>query len=337
MINFKPALMNKSLEGGLDIYPVLHVASGVHQGAAIKLDSPICRIGTSEDSDVVLSDDNIECEHLILRFYSRKVAVEAIGSDVTVGMKHLPKGTGLKTDYPVAINFSGVSLQLLHPDVFSRRGQVVEAACLKPLSPNGSLSSSWLARLQRGKGLTTLCCVFFLVIGGYQLIRAGEAGAYITQPLISKEVSMAHETVTAEDDLPLYDNVPAFTPAVELRGKIAESGLNGLEVKEFSSHLEVSGEYLPELYGAWQEIQIWFDKEYGSHQFLVSSAVPRNDPGRPVFRLQGVWLGDAPYVINSKGERLYPGAYLDGGWSLDEIHNDQIVLSRNGSEFILTL
>lgn len=387
----------------LSNYPALRVTSGLHQGARMQIELPVCRIGSSTGSDVVLSDDGIACEHLMLRFYSRMVAVEAVGGDVTVGKKHLAKGTGWRTEYPVIISFSGVCLELSRPDysappvlrwletAFNRSRRLVHQALSMPYtilssmgkssmgkkgktpffpvstggdalsssSPpssssgffsagvrsggkRGLISSSlnddrdvgWLNHLRRGGALTALFVVFLLVVGGYQFIRADEAGANVAQVLMTMRESDAE---VAGSSLSLAEEVEVPTPAEALRQRLTEAGLDRLEVREASNHLEVSGEYLPGLYGEWQAIQMWFDENYGNHQVLISSATPANDPARPILRLQAVWFGENPYVINVNGDRLYPGASLEDGWRLAEILSNQIVLRRNDSEFVLTL
>ncbi|QHC49091.1 hypothetical protein EKK97_04940 [Billgrantia tianxiuensis] len=93
----------------------------------------------------------------------------------------------------------------------------------------------------------------------------------------------------------------------------------------------------PERYEEWRDVQHWFDQHYGSRQLLISEARPRLSVDSPALQFQAVWFGDNPYVVDARGERLYPGAPLQEGWVLAEIAEGRVTVRRDGTEFSLTL
>ncbi|WP_442777753.1 SctD/MshK family protein, partial [Pseudomonas syringae pv. coryli] len=54
-------------------------------------------------------------------------------------------------------------------------------------------------------------------------------------------------------------------------------------------------------------------------------------------RLQAVWFGRNPYVIDEHGKRVYPGAMLADDWTLESIEGDQVRLVRGQERFAFTL
>ncbi|WP_236551377.1 SctD/MshK family protein [Billgrantia tianxiuensis] len=70
---------------------------------------------------------------------------------------------------------------------------------------------------------------------------------------------------------------------------------------------------------------------------MISEARPRLSVDSPALQFQAVWFGDNPYVVDARGERLYPGAPLQEGWVLAEIAEGRVTVRRDGTEFSLTL
>ncbi|QEM82566.1 FHA domain-containing protein [Halomonas binhaiensis] len=100
-----------------DVYSTLEVTDGFHLGVTIPIEQPVCRIGSSAQADVMLSDTGVSAEHVTLRFHARMVAIEATGGDVSVGGKLLTQGTGWRTSLPVNFEIGGAKLQLSQPEL----------------------------------------------------------------------------------------------------------------------------------------------------------------------------------------------------------------------------
>ena len=384
------------------VFSTLGVTGGLHRGVVISLEQSICRIGSSQQADVILSDAGIAAEHVTLRFHARMVAIEAQGSDVEVDGKCVKQGTGWRTNLPVTIVFGDVRLQLSQPalagppvlqfiqkssagalQVVRESGSSVVQSIRKAGSPaleslreasspvvrsirkttspafqsvrKFSLSvfqaigkrmpeipEPLRARLNRRTTIIALWATTFATVsmaGVYPFINADKAGANISSGAnISAEALRSTAILNpqaAEAALALAASIT--TPGEALLQQLSQAGFDGLHVQDSGSHLIVSGEFDPDRYGDWTDVQRWFDRHYGSSHVLISNAQPSLAADKPAFEFRAVWLGDNPYVIGSSGKRLYPGAALRGGWVLSEISDNRVMLRRGDDEFSLTL
>lgn len=381
-----------------EVFSTLEVMSGFHRGVVVPLEQPVCRIGSSPQSDVILSDDDITAEHVTLRFHARMVAIEAVGGDVEVGGKCLKQGTGWRTNLPVTIAIGDVQLQLSQPvlslppaiqliqesitpviqsirrsaptllqslrqsvsPVFQRCARYlapVFQSCSERLAPASLFIHKQIARIpipeawrerfrrlrlrhgedtrirmKRSAAVTALCTTVVLV-GAYQFIGANKAGASISASALHSTALLHPEAAEAALMLAMSND----SPAEALKQQLVQAGLDSLQVEDAGNHLVVSGEFAPDRYNDWQNVQRWFDQRYGSRQVLISNARPGLVPETPEFHFQAVWFGENPYVIDARGERLYPGASLPEGWVLSDIKDNRVTLRRGDDQFSLTL
>ncbi|MFC3282187.1 SctD/MshK family protein [Litchfieldella rifensis] len=381
-----------------EVFSTLEVMSGFHRGVVVPLEQPVCRIGSSPQSDVMLSDDDITAEHVTLRFHARMVAIEAVGGDVEVGGKYLKQGTGWRTNLPVTITIGNVRLQLSQPvlslppviqliqesvtpivqsarqsapallqsvrksvsPAFQRCRRHLAPAlgfCSERLAPVSlfihkqiakiPISEAWRERFRRlcrrhsedtrirmkRSAAVTVLCTTVVLIGAYQFVGANKAGASISASALHSTALLHPEAAEAALMLTMSDD----TPAEALKQQLAQAGLDNLHVEDAGNHLVVSGEFAPNRYNDWQSVQRWFDQRYGSSQVLISNARPGLTPEKPEFQFQAVWFGENPYVIDARGERLYPGASLPEGWVLSDIKDNRVTLRRGDDRFSLTL
>lgn len=374
------------------VFSTLGVIGGLHRGVVIALEQPVCRIGSSPQADVMLSDGGIAAEHVTLRFHARMVAIEAQGGDIEVGDRCVTQGTGWRTNLPTTIAFGDVRLQLSQPALAGppvlqsiqktgvgalQSARNTGFSLLQSIRKTGSpaleslretsspifrsiqkfcspvtrsvrkfsapmlqaigkrmpeLPESVRSRLNRRTAVTALGATMFATMsmaGVYPFISTGNSGA--TGPTDALRSSANSQVAGAT----LAASIT--TPGEALRQQLSQAGLDGLQVRDSGSHLMVSGEFAPERYADWTDVQRWFDRHYGSSHVLISSAQPSLAADKPAFEFRAVWLGDNPYVIGPSGKRLYPGAALREGWVLSEISDNGVMLRRGDDEFTLTL
>ncbi|MGP9567953.1 SctD/MshK family protein [Halomonas sp. AOP5-B2-8] len=324
------------------VYSTIQVTGGVHQGVAVSLEQAVCRIGAAEPADVMLCDEGVAAEHVILRFHARMVAIEAVGGEVIIGGETLAQGTGRRIDLPTTLAMGDARLRLSRPETslppaLRSAYEAVESALrtTRDSLPHKLLSrrrhSSGGERVGRGAVLTALCTIIGIA-GVYQLVGVDEAGANISAEALHSTATLYPQAVEAALTSDQHE-----TPAEALERRLKQADLDGLQVSDAGNHLVVSGEFAPERHEDWQEVQRWFDQRYGSSQVLVSNAKLSLIADQPTFRFQAVWLGDNPYVIGAKGERLYTGASLPEGWVLAAIGDERVTLRRGDEQFFLTL
>ncbi|WP_110643660.1 FHA domain-containing protein [Salinicola sp. CPA57] len=314
--------VTSSLASAREIVTTLTVTAGLHRGAAVDLTDTVCRIGSQDTADVLLSDAGIAPEHLVLRFHGRQMAVEAVGGDIVINGRTVTQGTGLRSELPAELCCGGVTLTLSRP----------EAPAIMPTLPRlPPLSPRWRTSLNRGATMLALVATLG-VLAVYEFIDVNQAGANIGgYPLRAKLDPQVLEGVSQM----VADARPGQAEA--LRQHLADAGLASLSVTDHGAYLSVSGDYAANQVDAWHQTQRWFDQHFGSHQVLLNTARPRVAPARPDLKLQAVWLGTNPYVIDNRGKRLYPGAALASGWVISAIQPEQVLLRRGDDQFALTL
>ena len=286
--------------------PLLTVTQGLHQGGRIRLDGTVYTVGSTAEADFILNDPGIAPRHLVLRLEGDRVAVEALGGDVRVddgrGRSTLvPAGSGYRAELPLGLTLGEARLS-----VQPARPVPVQAA------PQRLGRVQWLIAL----GLMGLCAVAFAM----------------------RDESPRSRVATAAAAMPATPVAPSPATALAwLQAEAHNAGLTSVAFSQAGGQLVASGHTDPSQQARWDALRQGFDARYGRHVMLKSTVLSRAEVARPRVHFQAVWFGAQPYVINEGGKRLYPGASVGDGWSLDRIEEDQVVLARGDERFTLTL
>jgi Inner membrane component of T3SS, cytoplasmic domain/Inner membrane component of T3SS, periplasmic domain len=122
----------------------------------------------------------------------------------------------------------------------------------------------------------------------------------------------------------------------KLTERLNVSGLTGLRVTTGAGQIVVTGSITKQQTDAWTEAQQWFDATYRGRLVLVANVTPTDaKKPMPVVNVQAVWFGERPYIITAEGNRYYKGAYLDNGWTIKDIADGRILLSKDGETLAL--
>ncbi len=70
---------------------------------------------------------------------------------------------------------------------------------------------------------------------------------------------------------------------------------------------------------------------------IASSPSPSADPMKPSFRVSGVSGGALKFVTLSTGEKVFAGGRLPGGFVLETVQYDKLVLTKNGKRVVYPL
>lgn len=70
---------------------------------------------------------------------------------------------------------------------------------------------------------------------------------------------------------------------------------------------------------------------------IAATPKPSSDPMKPGFRVSGVSGGALKFVTLSTGEKVFAGGRLPGGFVLETVQYDKLVLSKNGKRVIYPL
>ena len=291
--------------------PRLDVIAGLHRGVSLALDESVYSIGSGAGAGLMLRDAGVALQHLTLRFSARHVGIEAIGGDVRViraGRETtVAHGHGYRGRLPVDIRIGEATLRLELPQRGGLAGNPV-----------------WYGKAQWAIALLFM----FLCAGALAVLRDGPA-----------QVPESLQRLTiAEDQLKPAPKAASLQLArADLAGQAKTAGLKNLTFEVDAGQLRASGTLEPGQQQGWLALQQYFDGRYGRQYVLRGDVHVRESAARPRVNFQAVWFGENPYVINASGARLYPGAPLEGGWKLERIEDDQVILALGDERFALTL
>jgi hypothetical protein len=282
---------------------VLDILAGLHQGVTLGLDRDLYTVGRTSSADVVLHDDAIADLHVRLRLYPHAVAIEALGGDVTVIDVQqrtfiVRRGHGHRAALPVQLQIGGARLAL--------RATVPRRTARTWGAPQHAL--------------------------GAALLLAGGAVFAFHQEAIPDFSTNLPPTAAAAKVMPTVKQARGW-----LDQQLAQAGLGGITTTGGDHQIRVAGTYPAEHKAQWAAVQQGFDSRYGEYLVLHGTVAPASVPQPPRVRFQAVWFGNAPYVIDGSGRRLFPGAAVEDRWVINAIENGQVILARGDERFTFTL
>ena len=121
----------------------------------------------------------------------------------------------------------------------------------------------------------------------------------------------------------------------KLTERLNASGLTGLRITTGAGQVVVTGSITKQQTDAWTETQKWFDAAYRGVVLVANVAPTDAKKPMPVVNVQAVWFGEHPYIITAEGNRYYKGASLDNGWTIKDIADGRILLSKDGETLAL--
>jgi hypothetical protein len=307
-------------------HAVLQVMEGVHEGVSMPLVKSAYSIGCKPGVDIMLADSGIAPEHGIVRLHGSAVLVEAAGGEIGVGKRCIPHGHGCRVTLPVELKFG---------------------TAIVKIARNRSDGSPWRSRrmVYRGAAIAGIGFAMLVPLSGFDtdaaitrlsLVVPSDA---IVSPfqLVQGSVGLPSGTFTvASTGSAAAPGVDPNVIAEALATKLREAGLGHLVTKMEGIRTVVSGVISHEQVSAWSEVQRWFDRTYGAHFILASAVEARAPSGNPRFDLQAISYSETPYVITGDGQRRYPGAILDQGWVIKDIHAGRLTLVKDGKELALS-
>ncbi|RWM11451.1 MAG: hypothetical protein EOR71_02010 [Mesorhizobium sp.] len=308
-----PGIALGSASGSCVALSVIH---GFHAGAELSLAEPLYTVGSSTESDIVLTDAGIAPIHVRLRRKGSQIEIEAVGGDVTLATgETLREGQGSRCRLPVGIAVGEARILLTDP----RRTPDRRSVSHRPFLAAGAAVFAVFAVSIAANGFSFAKPDVASVPGGEmtRVAFAGDAGQDVMDDSSSEEMQNAAE---AEN---------------QLKQRLEQSGISTLTVERSPGRLVVSGLIPDDKNGAWTETQSWFDQAYGARTPLVSNVMIGNAEQAPRLTLQAIWYGTRPYVIAADGARYHEGAFTNDGWTIKHIGETELVLTKGGATVAL--
>ena len=345
---------------------VLESTAGFHRGVRLELEPGDVRIGSTPGADIVLRDAGIAAEHAILRVGRRSIDLHAIGGEVRVGEEIIANGYGCALQAPIDLTIGEAQLRIsiernqapaptpAEPGNAPARPRISVAimiagalllgvpalgmAAMRPAAKANDLTS--VARTAEASGNETLS----LPAASKLMADLPAADRKFIEHCLSTRPGISVRDAIAElngcGDRPTPPNPGPALNAEDAVRKFAEhldaSGLSGLRVNAGGGQVVVTGSIMKQQTGAWTGAQQWFDAAYRGRLVLVAN-VTLTDAKKPtpVVNVQAVWFGERPYIITAEGNRYYKGAFLDNGWTIKDIADGRILLTKDGETMAL--
>lgn len=299
--------------------PVIEVTEGFHSGALVALDQLVnesgrVTVGSGLACDISLGDREVVDLHYRFSIHGNRASVEAVGADVNVNHTTVTKGTGYRCRLPIEISAGGSTVRVGYPGKLASSTKV----------------SKRLLKITPLMALALVLVSVFLV----PLVGVSEANQ-VARPLVEPAGVTLHEdaenpttpvAVTAEPDVKSL-----------LEEQLSNASLSHLSVSGQNSLIRVEGRIYPAEQRQWQQVREWFDQDFSMSHTLQEDITVLPDMPKPDLQIKALWLGDDPHIVSRDGSRIFPGDELKGGWVLDDITPEQVVLSRRGERYRLTL
>ena len=119
--------------------------------------------------------------------------------------------------------------------------------------------------------------------------------------------------------------------AAWLKTQLSDAGLDNLELGKQASAIVVRGEIAAGSLASWQQIEQEFKERYLGLPKLEFSAQRIE---KTIQEIKGVSLGAVPYITTTGGKRVITGGKLAGGYLIESIGPDRVVLSKAGKAMI---
>jgi type III secretion protein D len=291
----------------------LRVAAGPNRSAVALLSQGQHRIGSAIQSDIVLADAMVAPHHLTLEINNgstlRELRVSAVGGSVDLdeGATIEPGATRLLTLPAIlSIGESRIELISLRP---------AEDDLATPAMPAGPDPS---ARFAATVGLLLVLSVALITFGFRPASSPGQGG--LATAATAAVTTMPRPTAP----------IPPVAAKVEsLRAKLATiPDLAALAVTEEEGAVVLTGPIEPPAVIKLAPLQRWFDAEWSGGAVLINRTVLQANEPPPSLAIEAVWRGKpSPYVLVG-GERFLEGAMVDGGWVIQRIEAESVLLRR---------
>ncbi len=284
--------VTSSLPHGRQDEAALLILTGPHAPASVPLRQGPNTVGADPGSDIVLADDLLAPSHFTLRRADAAIRLLATGGPVLLGGTTVGPGESAPCRDGMTFQAGDTAFQLT------------------------GLSPAAATRRRASRPAVFAAAAAFSVIVLVSLALNAGARQAAAPPLASATAAAARPTVATDALHALQERLAAANLGAVALAALADGSV------------EARGEIMPQQMAAWHEQQHWFDGAFGGRAVLVSQVTA--SAAAPPLAIQAVWPGQHPYVINGAGQKLFAGAALRSGWTVERIEADRVLIRRGG-------
>jgi hypothetical protein len=307
----------------------MSIESGLYAGSSHEFTPGRYTIGSSVDADIVLMEADVEPLHAVIDASGPEIQVEALAGRISVGaQKHLATGARQIVAMPLRMNIGAVRLH------FSRANDLGPQSRGGPFGPSTSRS-----RLLMGVGLVSIVSIGLMMHSMADVPISQTTGAFHgdVRPVLLASTANVPDVLPAEvargavprereGDL-ASDKVKAAADA--MRAEVERMGILNVLIEPGVGIVAATGTIDPKAAAQWQTVQRWFDERFEGDITLVNGVSIKTEKVPVSLSIEGVWRGDHPHLL-IRGQKYLEGAMLDGGWAIERIESEKVLLRREG-------
>ena len=283
----------------------LCVESGAQCGADVVISDGPRTVGGDVGDDIVLFDPALSRAHFSLARELRGVRLRALSGPIC-----LQNGLEL---------FPG-DATLCFSTTWFRAGN----SCFRLDVPDTPSASP--PRPGRAPPRAALTGVASLVLCAALIGAAALLGA---TPVAEAGRAPAGTATTASPSHPAFSTEHALAA---MRMRLAATGIEAVQLTAgLDGSIEARGQLSASQRPMWQDVGRWFDAAYGGLTVLVDQVHVASET--PPLAVRAVWPGPSPYVVDGSGEKLFVGAALSGGWVIESITADRVLVRRGAQAY----
>ncbi len=291
---------------------VINVLSGIHAGAIYPCSNGVYSIGASFDDDVVLTDPSVCPSHLKLSITNDLVGLSDAVGPTKLGARSMSKVDSIMRRYPVELWVGDAQLR-------------ITAANAGLVTPNRLIALGLAVAL----------------FAGVALLHSRSAASFHQQRFAQNEAHLNTDGyATRGQDVASASAQSELVKqsANQFGAYLVERDLASVTLSSGSAAINAKGAIPVSDQAKWREAQIWFDTNFGQRVQLISEVLvtAKKEEITPI-RVQAIWAGPNPYVIDASGNKYFEGSTLQSGWSIEKIEQSRITLHRNNDRLVLRL
>jgi hypothetical protein len=311
----------------------MSIESGLYAGSSHEFAPGRYTIGSSVDADIVLMEADVEPLHALIDASGPEIQVEALAGRVSVGaQKQLATGARQVVATPLRMSIGDVQLHFSRADDSSPQ-------------PRGDLfgASVSRSRLLMGVALVSIVSIGLMMHSMADVPISQTTGTFrgdarpvllastanmpdIAPAEVTQAVARVREGGPSVPDL-ASDKVNAAADA--MRAEVERMGILNVLIEPGVGIVAATGTIDPKAAAQWQTVQRWFDERFEGDITLVNGVSVKTEKVPVSLSIEGVWRGDHPHLL-IRGQKYLEGAMLDGGWAIERIEAEKVLLRREG-------
>ncbi|TWA90237.1 SctD/MshK family protein [Bradyrhizobium stylosanthis] len=280
------------------------VLSGLYSGLTGKVGMVSTVIGSGLDADLVFIEQGLERHHFRITPNRNSIEIEPLTGDVMVeGHENTSANNRIVVPLPVVMHAGHMSIRWSIPDC-SQAGSIG-----RWLGSTAVFVSVLISSVAIGAVSTSL-----VQTDGAVALKTDSPPAVEVAPKLASNVADALTTDSA---------------AQWLQEEVDKAGLFNIKVRSEPGVVAADGSVTPASIPKWREIQERFDHDRKGAYVLINAVAAKEEKTPSSIAVEAVWRGSDPYMVIA-GQKYFVGALLNNGWTVNDIGERRVLLSRNG-------